>query len=125
MASTDVTVKGLNGVIRKMTKMGVSVQDLKTAFRKVSDNVKSEAQGRVNSRSGDLASSIRSGQAKNKAIVRAGSAKVPYAGVINYGGYNGISAQEFLTGAAADKRSESIAMIEQEIKRLISQYGLN
>jgi len=125
MATTTVQILGLNKVVRGLQRIGVEIQDLKAAFKRVSSLVAGDAKQNVHSRTGTLAASIREGNAKNKATVRAGSARVKYAGVIEYGGYNNITAQEYLTGAAEDNQDESVRLIDEGIADLIRKYNLN
>jgi HK97 gp10 family phage protein len=119
-----IQVEGLKQAVRSLERMGVEVADLKTAFKKVGNLVADDARQIVNSQTGALAGSVRTGNAKNKAIVRAGSAKVPYAGVINFGGYHNIQAQDFLGKAAEQNEKKSVTTIEEEIKSLISKLHL-
>lgn len=123
---SGVQITGLTKVVRDLQKLGVSVEDLKEAFGKISTQVVAEAGRIVPSRSGRLAASIRPAKAKNKAVVRAGSASVPYAGVINYGWPNrSIAATEFLTGPANDDEAEYAKQIDQNLQDLIRRYGLS
>lgn len=124
MATTSVRVSGLNKCIRSLQKFGVEVEDLKAVFSRISNVVIDDARNLINSRSGDLAGSLRASKTKNKAIVRAGSARVPYAGVIEYGGYNGITPQEYLQGAAEQNQSKAVQMMQTGINALITKYGL-
>ena len=123
--SSGIQVTGLREVVRDLQKLGVSVEDLKEAFGAISDQVVSEANRIVPSRSGRLAGSIRPARTKNKAVVRAGSAAVPYAGVINYGWPSrGIEPSDFLTGPANSKPEEYARQIDRNLQELIRRYGL-
>lgn len=122
--SYGVEISGINKFVRSMERMGVDIQDLKAAFKRVSSLVASDAKQRVHTRGGALAASIREGNAKNKAIVRAGSAKVPYAGVQEYGGYNNITPMNFLRGAAEDNEAKSVRLIDEGISDLIRKHNL-
>lgn len=125
MAVTGIQITGLKQTVRSLEKFGVEVSDLKAAFKKVAGAVADDSRGLINNRSGALAGSIRTGNSKNKAIVRAGSGRVPYAGVINFGGYHNIEGQHFLERAAQENESQSVRMIEEEIQNLIRSIGLN
>lgn len=126
MAESGIRVHGLREVVRSLEKFGVEVSDLKAAFKKVGTFIVDEAQSRAPMRSGRLAASIRPSNTKNKSVVRAGSARVPYAGVIHYGwpGHN-ISPQPFLTDALEANQDEAVEIIEDELQRLIRSLGLN
>lgn len=119
-----VQVDGLRQVVRSLEKFGVQAADLKAAFKRIGTVVVNEAKSIAPSRSGRLANSIKPSNTKNKAVIRAGAAKVPYAGVIHYGGYNNIRPNPFLSKAAADKEAESIQLMEQELGDIIRALDL-
>ncbi|WP_156718162.1 hypothetical protein [Nocardioides sp. Leaf307] len=93
-------------------------------FKKVGTLVVSDAQSLVPRKSGALAASIKSSNAKNKTIVRAGSSRLPYAGVIHYGGYNNIDANPFLTDAVQRNGPAAKQIMDDGLEDLIRQYGL-
>lgn len=120
-----VHVEGLREFVRKLEKLGVEVQDLKAAFKKVGTLVAADAQALVPRRSGALAASIRPSNNKNKSVVRAGGARVPYAGVINYGWPGrGIPASLFLNNAANRNQGKAVLTIEQELDALVKRLDL-
>ena len=125
MAQPAISVRGLKETTRSLEKLGVAATDLKKAMRKTASLVSDDAISGAPTLHGDLAASIRPNNAKNKAVVRAGSARVPYAGVIEYGGYNGIAPRHFLLNAVERKQDEAVRMIDTELRGLIRQYGLN
>lgn len=122
---SGVQVEGLREVVRTLEKAGVELSDLKGAFQRIGQNVAEDAKENVNNMTGRLAASIRPSRTKNKAVIRAGSARLPYAGVIEYGwpGHN-IEAQEYLRGAVEDNEAESVQQLEDEIARMIERLGL-
>lgn len=88
MASTrqgSVQIEGLNQKVRALQEMGVELDDLKEAFAAIAKEGADVASSFAPSKSGRLRASIRGNRAKNKAVVTAGRARVPYAGAINYG----------------------------------------
>lgn len=119
-SSPAVRVTGLAEVVRDLQRLGVSADDLKEAFGAISRNVVAEAGARVHVKSGALKASIRPARTKNKAVVRAGSAAVPYAGVVNYKN----PGDEFLTGPANENTEEKVRLIEAELEALIRRYNL-
>lgn len=123
--AAGVKVTGLRETIRALNKLGVEDQDLKIAFKKIGNMVVSDAKALAPSRSGKLAGSIKASNTKNKSIVRAGGARIPYAGVIHYGGYNNIQAHPFLTTAVTNNADKAVQMMEDELKALISALGLD
>lgn len=125
MASTGIQVNGLRQVIRSLEQMGVSVDDLKAAFKKIGDFVTRDAQSIARKKSGAMATSIRPSNTKNKSVVRAGKASVPYAGVQHYGGYNNITPNPFLTDALQRNQGQVVRSLDDELQALIRKYGLN
>jgi phage gpG-like protein len=126
MAQPEIGVIGLREAIKALESLGVEVTDLKAAWNRVGNIVVTEAKGRVHAVSGALAGSIKANNAKGNSTVKAGSAKVPYAGVQNYGWpAHNIEAQNYLTGAASDKRDEVVQAITDELDNLIAKLDLN
>lgn len=128
MAGGDgVRITGLRETIRDLERLGVSTDDLKDAFGKISTQVAQEASGLVPVATGRLKSSIRPARTKNKAVVRAGTAgRVPYAAPINYGWpSHGIAPTEFLTRPANTDLRQKADAIHAELDALIRKYNLN
>lgn len=130
MATPGLQITGLRQLVRDLEQLGISTDDLKAAFRRIGTIVATEGKSRINSKSGALAGTVRPSNTKNKAAVRAGSARVPYAGVYHYGRYftatgNRIEGTKFLSEAARDKTPEMIRAIEDEMQQLIRKAGLS
>lgn len=123
--ASGIYVEGLRACIRSLEKFGVEVSDLKDVFTKIGTEVAREAQDLAPTKSGALAASIRPSKTKNQSIIRAGSARVVYAGVQNYGGYNNIRAHRFMEGAVERKQGDVVRMIDDELGDLIRRYDLN
>lgn len=122
--SSSVQINGLKETVRSLEKFGVSAEDLKGAFTKAGTLVATDAKTLVDTKSGALANTIKPSKTKNKSIVRAGSARVVYAGVQHYGGYNNIDPQLFLTTAVDRNAQTIISLVDSELDALITQYGL-
>lgn len=120
MAAPAVRIDGLREVVRDLERLGVSADDLKDAFGKIAGDVVEESSRRVRVRTGALRATIRPARTKNKAVVRAGTARVPYAGVVNYAR----PGDQFLTGPANENPEQKARVIEESLERLITQYGL-
>lgn len=136
-----VEIEGLNGAIRALKSLGVEVADLKSVFHAISTEARGVMAGFVDSRSGRLARSLKPNRAQNKAVVRGGGARVPYAGAVQWGWGRGNS--EFKTGrfatgirgsfagqhffektdAVMEPRSE--LLIVEGIEDLIKRYDLD
>lgn len=124
--SSGIEITGLREAVRDLQKLGVSIEDLKEAFGSISNQVVQEAGRIVPTVSGKLAGSIRPAKTKNKAVVRAGSAGIPYAGVINYGWQSrGIAPSGFLTTPANSRAEEYARQIDANLQQLIRKYDLN
>lgn len=118
-------VHGLRETVRTLERLGVETQDLKAGFKKAGNVVVDDAKTRVPVLSGKLMNTIKASNTKNKSIVRAGGARVPYAGVIHYGGYHNIEAHPFLTDAASAKEAQVVNVIDEELNKLIARLNLN
>jgi len=131
--SGAVAVDGLRELRRFLRQLpdDVGKDGLKKIHDKVAEPVERSAVTKVPRRSGDLAASIRRAKGSaTKAQVRAGKARVPYAGPIHFGWpARNIRAQPFLTDALADKRTVVLDMYTDELDRFIGQmmrvYQLN
>lgn len=118
-----VRITGLRETVRDLERLGVSVEDLKDAFGDISRDVAADASRIVPVATGSLQASIRPARNKNKAVVRAGTARVPYAGVINYG-RDGLSGTQFLTRPANEDPQGKARRIQQNLDDLIRKYDL-
>jgi hypothetical protein len=75
---------------------------------------------------GALASSVKGNPSAEKAQILAGSAAVPYAGVIEYGWPDrNIDAQPYLNPAVNDNMGYIIEKYNDSIQKAIKQYDLN
>lgn len=123
--ASGVRITGLRETVRSLERFGVEASDLKAAFKRIGNIVVQEAVSITPTLSGALANSIRASNTKNKSEVRAGSAKVVYAGVIHYGGYNNITGVHFLERAVEAKQADAVQQMETDLNHLIRQLGLN
>lgn len=130
-----VRLTGLRETVRSLERAGVEVNDLKDAFAKIGQLVTTRATHAVPRRSGALAASIRPSRTKNKSVVRAGSARVPYAGINNYGASRMRSrtgrwvpgkypASGFLTDSANQHPEEYLRILRSELDQIIRKYNL-
>ena len=124
MAASGIYLKGLRETVRSLERFGVEAEDLKAAFFKIGNAVADEAKTLAPKQSGALAASIRPSKTKNKSVIRAGSARVPYAGVLEYGGYNNIEPHNFMRGAIENKQDDTVRTLDEEFAALIAKYGL-
>lgn len=105
MADYTVSVKGLREVVRSLNQYEGAVKDLKEANNAIGSKVAQTASAIAPQSTGALAASVKANKAKQKIQIRAGGAKVPYAGVQEYGwAARNIQAQPFLRRAAWTNR---------------------
>jgi hypothetical protein len=122
----SVRVEGLNRAVRDLQRAGLEVGDLKDAFGKIARLGASVATGFAPRRTGRLAGNIRPNKARNSARIVAGGARVPYAGVINYGWpARGIAASGFMQRADESIGDEAPDLLIRNINRIIEQRGLS
>lgn len=120
-----VRVEGLNRAVRSLQRAGAEVSDIKDVFAEIAAEGASLAARYAPHRSGRLAGTVRGNKAKNKAVVLAGRARVPYAGAINYGWpKRNIKPANFLARADADLQERVPQMLEDGIQRIIERNDL-
>ena len=74
---------------------------------------------------GRLASTLRAGKGKTKAVVRIGGAKAPYAGVIHYGyPARNIQPAPFVLEALVRKRQDVINKLDEGISDILRKNNL-
>lgn len=101
MTEPIVKVEGARELRSTMRKAGADLGDLGAVHATVSRYVALRAAAMAPRRSGTLAGNIRGSKGKTSAIVRAGGARVPYAGPIHWGWpRRHITAQPFAVDAA-------------------------
>ena len=119
----QVTVTGLNRLVRSLSSAGADAQDMKDLMHRIGMIVVNAANPPV--KSGALAGSLRAGRGKTKAVARAGGARVPYAGVINYGWpLRGISGRHYLDDALQRKQGEALQELNRGIGEILRRNNL-
>lgn len=135
-----VRVQGLNQTVRALQRFGAEVDDLKDVFGEIATLGADLASSFAPVRTGRLAATVRGNRAKNKAVVAAGRARVPYAGVINYGWPlkegplmegevrarrpGPIAASLFMQRADEVLAPRAVTMLEDGLNRLIERTDL-
>ena len=123
MAEYTVAVKGLREVVRSFNQYEGAVQDLKEANYAIGSKVAQTASAIAPKQTGALAGSVRANKAKQKVQIKAGGAKVPYAGVQEYGWADrNIKAQPFLRRAAWTDRNYVKEQYVQNIQAIGRKY---
>lgn len=120
MSDPAVQVIGLNRFVRQLKQLEPALLDeLKGANKDLASSVEGTARGLVPTRSGQLSSSLRSSGTARSGIVRAGRARVPYAGPIHFGwASRNIAPNPFLWTALDRRRSEVEARYLAELERV-------
>lgn len=125
LGSGDVRVRieGLGRTLRAMSKAGADAQDMKNLMHDIGMLVVNAAN--PPELSGRLAGSLRAGRGKTKAVVRAGGARVPYAGVIHYGWpARNIAPNPFITDALQRQRGRALNMLDDGIQNILKKNDL-
>lgn len=123
MNSVQVRITGLRETVRALESFGVATDDLREAFGSIARRVIALADPLTPVDTGTLKGSIRPARTKNKAVVRAGSAAIPWAPVQHWGG-RGIIGRLFLKRPADDHQQEHITDMEKNLRALIVRYRL-
>jgi hypothetical protein len=118
-----VRVTGFGAVTRKLSRAGADSEDMRSLMQHLGSIVVDGAHAPV--RSGATAATLRAGRGKTKAVVRAGGARAPGAGVTHYGWpARGIRAQPFLTDALRERHNQVLAALERGIQQLLIDNNL-
>lgn len=122
-------VEGLRRTVRALQAAGADAEDLKSLMHQIGSVVATAAQTRApvgtDSHSGRLKGTIRAGRGKTKAVVRAGGARAPYAGVIHYGWpKRNIAPQPFLVDALQAERSQVFHDLDEGLAQLLREHHL-
>jgi len=98
---------------RTLKQAGIDLKNLRNVHRSVGTLVAVAAAAFAPRRSGRLAGNIRAGATQKAAIVRAGGARLPYAGPIHWGWpKRNITANPFITQAAQQTEPRWIAVYQ-------------
>jgi len=126
MAEFTVSVKGLREVTRSFKQYEGAVDDLKTANAAISSKVAQSAVATTPKLTGRLASTVKGNRAVQRVQIKAGGARVPYAGVIEYGWpARNIEAQPFLRRAAWANKDYVIQQYSSNLESIKRRYIAN
>lgn len=121
--NVEVRVEGLNRTIRALSKAGADAQEMKALMHSIGMLVVNAAV--IPNRTGRLEASVRAGKGKTKAVVRAGGARVPYAGVIHYGWpARNIAPNEFLRIALQRQQQAVLGTLNAGLDDLLRKNNL-
>lgn len=118
-----IRITGLRSTLRAMEKAGAASADMKDLMHSVGMIVVHAA--RPPRISGSLSGTLRAGKGKTKAVVRAGTARVPYAGVIHYGWpQRSIPANPFLATTIQQQLPAILSALDKGIDDLLQKENL-
>ncbi len=127
--AVTLRTQGLGALLRHFEQAGADTQDMKDLMHAIGSMVVEDAKKRVPRKDEKLVKTLRAGRGKTKAVVRAGSKAIKYAGIIHYGTFNGytdaggrvmkIKPTLYLTEALTAQQEKSIEMLEQGIKQIM------
>lgn len=121
MATDGVRVTGLREFTRYLERIGVAVEDLAAVMADVGELIASAARPLTRPQSGVLAGSIRPSRTKSRAVVRAGNARTPYAGVQHFGwAARNIAPKLYLYDALDRRRADVLARFDTGINNIIN-----
>jgi hypothetical protein len=123
VAGYTVTIKGVNEVIRSLKQYEGAVDDLKDANAAIGNKVAVTAKATAPFKTGSLSGTVRANRAMKKVQIKAGGARVPYAGVIEYGWpARNIEAQPYLRRAAWDNREYAKEQYSINLQAIARKY---
>lgn len=122
--TTGVKVEGARELRSALKKAGSDLQDFTDLNAAIGRYVSARAAAMAPSRTGTLAASIRASKAKSSATLRAGSAKVPYAGVVHWGWpLRHIRPRTFLADAAAVTEPTWSKWYMTRVEKIVSEVA--
>ena len=121
-----ITITGVKEVIDTLNKLNKDIESNIELNKELSTTLSQKASAMAPVLTGALASSVKGNPSAEKAQILAGSAAVPYAGVIEYGWPDrNIDAQPYLNPAVNDNMGYIIEKYNDSIQKAIKQYDLN
>ena len=121
-----ITVEGIKQVTDSLKKLNKDLESNIELNKELSTTLSQKASAMAPVLTGALASSVKGNPSAEKAQILAGSAAVPYAGVIEYGWpQRNIEAQPYLNPAVNDNMGYIIEKYNESIQKAIKQYDLN
>lgn len=118
----SLRVEGAAELRRTLKAAGDDLNDLKDAHATAARLVAADAAQRAPRRTGRLASNVRGSGAKTSATIRAGGAKVPYAGPIHWGWpAHNIKPNPFIAEAAQTTEGAWTAIYHNSVQRILDR----
>lgn len=121
-----IIVEGIKQVTDSLKKLNKDLESNIELNKELSTTLSQKASALAPKLTGALASSVVGNPSKEKAQILAGSAAVPYAGVIEYGWPDkNRNAQPYLNPAVNDNMGYIVEKYNDSIKKAIQKYDLN
>lgn len=115
-------VEGAARLRRTLRQAGVDLEQLRAAHARAAQIAADAAANAAPVRSGTLAGTVRASGTKTAGIIRAGFARIPYAGPIHWGWpRQGIRANPFMAEAAQATEPQWFGVYEQAVDKALSQ----
>ena len=122
----EISIQGVKEVTDSLNQMARNLESNIELNKELSMTLSQKASALAPKLTGALASSVVGNPSAEKAQILAGSAAVPYAGVIEYGWPDrNIDAQPYLNPAVNDNMGYIIEKYNDSIQKAIKQYDLN
>ena len=126
MAEANISIQGVKEVTDSLNKLARDLESNIELNKELSTTLSQKASALAPRLTGALASSVQGNPSAEKAQILAGSAAVPYAGVIEYGWpKKNIQAQPYLTTTVNNNLGYIVAKYQNSITGMIKQYNLN
>jgi hypothetical protein len=117
-----VRVDGLGRAVSQLRKLGVDMGDMSATMHAVGEVVVQATH--LPKRTGKLAATLRAGKGKTKAVVKIGSARIAYGGLVEYMRGKAPSGA-YLNKARDSHRAEILSTFQAGIQTLIENNGLS
>jgi hypothetical protein len=117
-----VRVEGARELRSTLKRAGENLNDLKAAHSEAAQLVTAASRPRSPRRTGALAGTVRGSGTTTAAVIRAGGARVPYAGPIHFGwpGHN-IEAHPFISEAAESTEPAWTRLYVNEVEKILEK----
>jgi phage gpG-like protein len=126
MAEADISIQGVKEVTDSLKKLGRDLESNLDLNKELSTTLSQKASALAPRLTGALASSVEGNPSAEKAQILAGSAAVPYAGVIEYGWpAKNKEARPYLNPAVNNNMGYIIEKYNDSIQKAIQKYNLN
>lgn len=125
MDNPHVEIKGLNRLVRDLKRLsGDVVIEIRAVNLDLAGDVAATGRSLAPKRTRTLAGDVRAGATQRSGVVRAGRARIPYAGPIHFGWpARNITAQPFLWLAVARHRAEIERRWTQALTTLVERIN--